>query len=349
LTSQRITCATSYPVVLTRLCANKCGYCLYPHSYIEPLPSKKRLLCNLHKAATRGASLINVSAGEGISEHPEIIETVAYYGLADYLSYLCFVSKCITSVNTNYCLFPQMDIGLLSYAELKILRKYFLSYKLLLESVDPTLQASEAHRQAPDKEPRRRIEALINAGRVKIPTTSGLLVGIGESKGSRVRCLEILAEIHRRYENIQSVEIKRFIPYKRTPMGLYPPPSADEMVETVSAARRILPPDIVIQVSALENQEITLEAVKAGARDIGEFPLNDENNQSTYSRQLLLHLEEELSRHGFKLEQRLPIFPVYIRNGWYSMNFRDLIQKYFQGTTSQSFLSKLRSASHSVQ
>jgi len=349
LALQRITYAPSYSLVLTTLCANKCGYCPYPHSYIEPLPSKKRLLRELHRAAHKGASLIYITAGEGISAHPEIVETIAYYGLSDYLSYLCFVSNCISSINTHYSLFPEMDIGLLSYAELKILRKHFLSYKLLLESVDPMLQASDAHRYAPDKEPKRRTEALINAGRVRIPTTSGLLVGIGESKGSRKRCLETLAEIHRRHGHIQSIEIKRFSPYKRTPMGQNPPPSPDDMIETVHMARTTLASNIIIQVSALENSDIALDLVKAGVRDIGEFPLNDENGQFARSQQLLLQLEGEMASQGFQLEQRLPIFPPYIRKGWYPLDFRDLIKKYFQRNAAETFLSKLKSASHAAQ
>lgn len=346
---QHITYAPSYSLVLTTLCANRCGYCPYPHSYIEPLPSKKRLLRELYRAANQGASLVYIIAGEGISTHPEIVETIAYYGLSDYLSYLCLVSTCITSINTNYALFPQIDIGSLSFAELKILRRHFLSYKLLLESVDPLVQASEAHRLAPVKEPKQRIAALINAGRVRIPTTSGLLVGIGESKGSRQRCLETLAAIHRRYGHIQSVEIKRFIPHARTPMGHNPPPSSQDMIETIRMARTTLPSDTVIQASALENRDSVPEMVKAGVRDIGEFPLNDENGQCIGSQQLLLQLEEELAREGFELKQRLPIFPSYVRKGWYPLEFHDPIKKYFQRNTSGTFLSKLKSASRAAQ
>ena len=81
-------------------------------------------------------------------------------------------------------------------------------------------------------------------------------------------------------------------------------------------ARTTLASNIIIQVSALENSDIALELVKAGVRDIGEFPLNDENGQCASSQELLLELEGELARQGFKLEQRLPIFSTYIQKGW---------------------------------
>jgi 2-iminoacetate synthase ThiH len=120
------------------------------------------------------------------------------------------------------------------------------------------------------------------------------------------------------------------------------------MIDTVRMARTILSPDVIIQVSAVENSDCVLDLVKAGARDIGELSLNDENDQYARSQQLLPQLEEELSHRGFQLEQRLPIFSPYIQKGWYPLDFRDLIRNYFQRNTPQTFLSKLRSASQAA-
>src|SRR5439155_14544239 len=125
--------------------------------------------------------------------------------------------------------------------ELARLRPAAPSQGMMLESLDPDL---ECHRGSPDKTPARRLATLDAAGDLAIPFTTGILVGIGETRASRLDALRAIAESHRRYGHVQEVIVQNFLPKPGTAMHLAPPCPDDEYLWTVAAARLVLPPEI---------------------------------------------------------------------------------------------------------
>jgi len=183
----------------------------------------------------------------------------------------------------------------------------------------------EAHKNSPGKDPKLRLEMIEEAGRLKIPFTTGILVGIGEEKGDIIRALEAIKSVHEEYGHIQEVIVQPFLPKPFTPMENKKPPSSEELKEVVRAAKEILPNEIAIQVPP--NLTSPTELIELGASDLGgiaEKTMDYINPESPWPR------EDELRRRvaPYELRERLPIYPMYIKKGWYSEEIRPLIERY---------------------
>src|SRR5664280_2204421 len=139
----------------------------------------------------------------------------------------------------GYCTFA--NAAALEFEDLVRLREVTASQGMMIESVNPDLGA---HRSAPDKDPARRLATLEAAGRAQVPFTTGLLVGIGESRAARLATLEAIAAGHRRHGHVQEVIVQNFLPKPGTSMHRSPPCPTDEFLWTIAAARLVLPPDI---------------------------------------------------------------------------------------------------------
>lgn len=218
-------------------------------------------------------------------------------------------------------LLPHCNLGVLNRAELKELRPVNASIGLMLE----TTSELEAHKNSPGKDPNLRLAMMEEAGRLKIPFTTGILVGIGEEKGDHIRALEAIKSVHGQYGHIQEVIIQPFLPKPFTPMGDKTPPSFEELKDVVRAAKDILPNEIAIQVPP--NLTSPTELIELGASDLGgiaEKTIDYINPESPWPR------EDELRRRvaPFELRERLPIYPRYIKKGWYSEEIRPLIERY---------------------
>jgi FO synthase subunit 1 len=163
------------------------------------------------------------------------------------------------------------------------------------------------------------------AGGLKIPFTTGLLIGIGESEEDRIRSLETIAAVHERYGHIQEVILQPFLPKQGTPMAAASAPPFALMKETVRAARAILPEEIAIQVPP--NLTAPKELIELGASDLGgisERTIDYINPEAPWP------TEEALKRAiaPYELRERLPIYPRYIKKGWYSDELKPLIERY---------------------
>jgi len=238
----------------------------------------------------------------------------AYSSLLEYTKELCKLA-------IKHGLLPHCNLGVLSKEELKELREVNASMGLMLE----TTAELEAHENSPGKIPNERLKTITEAGKLEIPFTTGLLIGIGEEKEDRIRSLEAIKSLHGKYGHIQEVIIQPFIPKPFTPMWNKKPPSFEELKEVVHAAREILPEGIAIQVPP--NLTSPMELIELGASDLGgvsEKTIDYINPESPWPN------EEELRKMvaPFELRERLPIYPRYIEKGWYSEEISPLIEKY---------------------
>jgi FO synthase subunit 1 len=231
--------------------------------------------------------------------------------LLDYMIELCELAL-------DHGLLPHTNAGLLTEEDLIRLQPYNASMGLMLES----LALLPVHAQSPGKRPDLRLDHIARAGRLQIPFTTGILVGIGESWQDRIESLQAIADLHRAFGHIQEVIIQPFEPKPGTAMAYSPRPEMDDLCRLVKTARKVLPFDIAIQVPP--NLADPLPLVRSGASDLGGISpvtpdgINPERDWPT---------EEELQIHlaGYTLKERLPVYPQFIERGWHGYRTRMLV------------------------
>ncbi|HDS44541.1 MAG TPA: 7,8-didemethyl-8-hydroxy-5-deazariboflavin synthase subunit CofG [Methanomicrobia archaeon] len=312
-------------IPVTNICRNACGYCVYRACSQEAayVVGTEDVLDLFRQRGAATEALF--TAGE----QPERADAlgslftarVAEEGFDSLTTY----TKQLCQLAIQHGLLPHCNLGVLTREELQELKEVNASMGLMLES---TVEL-EAHVKSPGKEPAVRLQMLEDAGRLEIPFTTGILIGIGETQEDRIRSLETLAAVHERYGHIQEVIIQPFLPKPATVMANASSPPFVAMKETVRAARRILPAEVAIQVPP--NLTSPKALIELGASDLGgisERTIDYINPEAPWP------TEEELSRKiaPYELRERLPIYPRYIKKGWYSDRIKPLIARYAEGT-----------------
>ncbi len=270
----------------------------------------------LERGVKAGCTEALFTFGEYPDEVPEYREWLKKLGYSSTLDYLVFL--CEQAIDVG--ILPHTNAGIMTGQELETLKPLNASMGLMLESTAALI----AHKDCPGKVPELRLDTIREAGRLKIPYTTGLLVGIGENRGDRIKSLEAIAGLHREYGHIQEVIIQNFAPKPGTPMENFPEPSIADMVDTVSLARRILPTDVAVQVAPNLIEPIIL--IKAGVTDLGGIsPLTIDWINPEAGWPDIQELQDKLGNTC--LRERLPIYPKYVRKGWYSGKIGKLIKK----------------------
>lgn len=203
---------------------------------------------------------------------------------------------------------PHTNAGPLSYPEMEQLAQVNVSMGLMLEALDPELLQG-VHRHAPSKVPAIRLEQLNWAGKLKIPFTTGLLLGIGESELDWAKSLHAIADIHRQWGHIQEVILQPYSPGSQESLaGLGF--DITKLPKIIQLAKQILPPDITIQIppNLIPNLDLLLACLAAGARDLGGIVPKDEVNPD-YHHLHLGALSTLLANAGWDLQPRLPVYP----------------------------------------
>jgi 7,8-didemethyl-8-hydroxy-5-deazariboflavin synthase len=206
---------------------------------------------------------------------------------------------------------PHTNAGPLSFAEMEKLARVNASMGLMLEALDPALLTG-VHRHAPSKLPAVRLEQLDWAGKLKIPFTTGLLLGIGEAEADWEISLQAIADIHYRWGHIQEVILQPYSPGSQESfagLGF----DIQKLPAVISLARQILPTDIAIQIppNLILNSDLLLTCLTAGARDLGGIVPKDEVNPD-YPHLQLSALTSLLTSAGWDLHPRLPVYPARV-------------------------------------
>src|SRR3954447_2346237 len=220
---RRVTFSRNYTLSLSRTCRCYCKYCSFA-THQAHLYSPDEVERLLDDAGRRGAKELLVLTGEKPEVNPEVAARLDEYGHSDFTSYVAWA--CERALERG--MLPHTNLGVLERDELARLREVTASQGLMLESVVPDLLV---HEGSPTKHPRRRLETIRLAGELRVPFTSGILVGIGESPADRVAALEALAAVHAEYGHLQEVILQNFVPHDSY-YGQEPAEIADE------AARR---------------------------------------------------------------------------------------------------------------
>ena len=244
-TGNRVTYSPKVFIPLTELCRDRCGYCTFakaPARLESPFMEPEQMLTVARAGAEAGAHEALFTLGEAPeARYPVAAEWLAQRGYASTVEYL--VAMCAL-VRDEGGLLPHANAGALPESELLRLRDVSASQGMMIESLNEEL---DCHRGAPDKVPERRLATLDAAGRLGIPFTTGILVGIGESRADRVEALEAIGRSHIEHGHVQEVIVQPFLPKSGTSMHAAPPCPENELLWTVAVARLLLPADVHLQ------------------------------------------------------------------------------------------------------
>src|SRR6266404_5572761 len=270
LKGRRITYSKKVFIPLTNLCRDYCGYCTFRKDPGQP-GAKTMTPDEVLAVAEAGSRLGCKEALFSLGDRPEAIfpemrETLAHFGHRTTLSYLA--EMCERVLNETGLL-PHANPGLMGRKDLETLRRTNPSMGLMLESTSDRLTLpGMAHDNAPDKPPSLRLKTIEEAGRLKIPFTTGILIGIGETLDERVDSLFAIKELHERYGHIQEVLIQPFRAKGDTRMASAPEPSVEELQRTLAVARLILT-DVNVQSPPNLVSEDYPQLLAAGINDWG--------------------------------------------------------------------------------
>lgn len=250
---------------------------------------------------------------EEVLEYRKWLKELGYSSTLEYLRFLCEAA-------IDIGILPHTNAGIMTRSELKALKPLNASMGLMIEST-ATL---DAHKDCQGKLPELRLNTIREAGKLRIPYTTGLLVGIGEKRKDRIESLEAIAGLHREYGHIQEVIIQNFAPKPGTPMENFPAPSIEEMIDTICLARQVLPPDVAVQVAP--NLIDPKALIAKGVTDLGGIsPLTIDWINPEAEWPDVKDLQGKLG--PILLRERLPIYPQYVKKGWYSDRIGGLIEQ----------------------
>jgi FO synthase len=311
---RRLTFSAKVFVPLTTLCRDYCGYCTFRKDPGDPgaLTMTPEDVLALTSAGGRlGAKEALFSLGDKpealFAEHREFLRR---RGHRTTLGYLREVSELVLSETG---LLPHANPGLMSERDLASLREVNVSMGIMLESVsERLLRPGAAHDRAPDKVPGRRLKTIALAGKLGIPFTTGILIGIGETPAERVASLLAIRELHERYGHIQEVIVQNFRAKPSIPMRGQPDPTAEDLLRTVAIARLLLGAAMNIQAPPNLSDGAYDRLPAAGLNDWGGVsPLTPDHINPERPWPALGELRRRTEAAGHELRERLAIYPAY--------------------------------------
>ncbi len=326
--SNIITYSKNVFLPLTDICRNKCGYCTFRKDSNSDeamiLMKPDEVLAVIKEADSYNCKEALFTFGEQPDETDLVMSALEDLGFGNMLEYLHFL--CSETLDKTRLL-PHSNPGILKKNELKMLREVNASMGLMLETSSHRIMETIAHEKSPGKDPKLRIATIENAGKLKIPFTTGLLIGIGETVKERVESLLELRRIQDKYGHIQEIIIQNFKPKPGIPMEGYREPSLAEMIKMVSVTKLMFP-DVSVQVPPNLNMQYSQIFLMAGADDWGGVsPLTHDyvNPEAPWPEiEELIMITKEL---GFKLRERLPVYPKYIREEFLDYRILEKIDK----------------------
>jgi FO synthase len=351
---RRVTFSRNLTLSLSRTCRCYCKYCAFA-THTAHLYSPQEVLEILDGAAKRQVKELLVLTGECPEVNPQVRARLQEYGHADFTAYV--VWACERALERG--LLPHTNLGVLAREDLARLREVTASQGLMLESVSERLMQT-VHAGSPTKHPARRLASIRAAGELRIPFTSGILVGIGETEQERVESLEAIAAVHAEHGHIQEVILQNFVPHQRY-YGQEPAQIADaaaraywrtgvdesadgaapqrpqlplpqwacavsieDMKRLIAETRRLMP-DVGIQVPP-NLADWWPELVAAGATDLGGLSANGDHISPEHPFPSPHQVRKQLQQDGVALTERLCVYPQYIDPEWVAQGVLDTIK-----------------------
>ena len=307
-------------IPLTHLCRDFCGYCIFrktpeqagkeaqggslymtPEQVLEVANAGRRLGC---------AEALFTLGERPEQRYPEAKDWLAKRGFRTTLEYLADVNRLVLEETG---LLPHANPGTMSRREMAALQPYNPSMGLMLESTSPALHAPGGpHEFAPSKRPRVRLRTIELAGQLRLPFTTGILIGIGDTRHDRIESLLAIRELHRRFGHIQEVIVQNFRAKPGTAMAGKLDADTIELLWSVAAARLILGPEANVQVPpnlSADHYRIYLEAGINDWGGVSPLTIDFVNPEAPWP--ALTQLKAQTEAAGFRLMPRLPVYPEY--------------------------------------
>jgi FO synthase len=349
---RRVTFSRNYTLSLSRTCRCYCKYCAFAthRAHIHPPDEVER---RLDEAVRRNSKELLVLTGERPEVNPEVARRLGEWGHDDFTSYVAWA--CERALERG--VLPHTNLGVLSRDDLARLREVTASQGLMLESISERLMDT-VHAGSPTKHPAKRLETIEAAGELRIPFTSGILVGIGETEEERIASLEALAEVNERNGHIQEIILQNFVPHPQyygrevaeiadessrarwadaepgpgeaagtSPLALpdwASEISIDDMKRLVAECRRLMP-EVGIQIPP-NLSEWWDELVAEGATDLGGLSGNGDHISPEHPFPSPHQVRKRLAPQGYALTERLCVYPRYMDSEWMEQGVLDVIK-----------------------
>jgi FO synthase len=345
---RRVTFSRNVTLSLSRTCVSHCKYCAF-QTHVPHLHAPEEVEALVDGAARRGVKELLVLTGDDPAHHPGVRERLRALGFEDFVAYVAWC--CERALERG--LLAHTNLGALSREELVRLREVTASQGLMLESTRADLLA---HQGSPTKDPALRLQTIRDAGELRIPFTSGILVGIGETEQDRIEALEALAAVHAEHGHLQEVILQNFVPherhYGREPAqiateaaerywrtGLNEGPqvplpawarggagavSIEQMKRLIAVARELMP-GVGIQVPP-NLADWWPALVQAGATDLGGLSANGDHISPEHPFPSPHQVRKRLAADGVALTERLCVYPQYIDAAWMAQGVLDAIK-----------------------
>ena len=317
---RRVSFSRNIFLPLTNLCRNRCAYCSFRREPGQPgqhTMTFEEVRRECHKAFRAGCTEALFCLGDRPEalwpSHRKTLRRLGVDSTAEQVAVACRIALAEG-------LLPHTNAGALTLEELAGLKSSNASMGLMLESASP----QAVHAGCPDKSPQIRLQVLRHAGELRIPFTSGLLVGIGETPRQRVEALDVLREISKEFGHIQEVIIQNFRRSKDLPRGPWAEPALEEIARTVAVARLMLGPGFNLQAPPNLNPQGLNLLLRAGVNDWGGLsPVTPDhiNPQAPWPR--VEELARTCEQEGFRLVERLAVYPEFLsRPGFLTATIR---------------------------
>jgi len=314
----RVTYSRKVFLPVTNLCRDRCTYCTFRKDPGDPGAWTMRPE-EIAAWSRRGHELGCKEALMCLGDKPEVafkeyratLEELGVRSTIEYVGRACEIAL-------QQGLLPHTNAGLMTREEMAALRPLNASMGLMLENISPRLRGrGGVHQAAPDKDPVLRMKMIDEAGELKIPFTSGILLGIGETTAERAQSLIAIRGSHQRHRHVQEVIVQNFRAKPEIAMADAPEPDAFDMARAIATARLVLGPKANVQAPPnLSPNQIEL-FLRAGINDWGGIsPLSKDYVNPEAPWPHIERLGERCARAGFTLGERLAIYPEYIKDEW---------------------------------
>src|ERR1700761_5243263 len=303
-------------IPLTKLCRAVCRYCTFaqvPRTGKPVYLSPDEVLAIARAGATAGCTEALFTLGD----KPELryqaardaLKTLGHETTISYLTEMCALVLHETG------LLPHANPGVMTRKEIAALREVTASQGIMLESTSERLcTQGGVHYGSPDKHPAVRLETLRLAGELKVPFTTGILIGIGETRDERIDALEAIADLHAAHGHIQEVIVQNFRAKPATKLAHSEEPDINDLLWTIATARLILGPDMNIQAPPNLSPRIYQKLIDAGLNDWGGIsPVTPDHVNPEAPWPAIAELARTSADAGKLLVNRLPIYPAHVR------------------------------------
>jgi FO synthase len=341
---RRVTFSRNLTLSLSRTCVSHCKYCAF-QTHQTHLHTPDEVIALLDRAAKRSIKELLILTGDDPAHHPGVKARLTELGFDDFVAYVVWC--CEQALERG--LLPHTNLGAVTREELARLREVTASQGLMLESTRDDLVA---HQGSPTKDPALRLQTIRWAGELKIPFTSGILLGIGETREDRVEALKALAAVHAEHGHLQEVILQNFVPHRKY-YGEEPADiatdaaerfwrtglrdvkvegvpewasavSLEDLVEVIGVARELMP-DVGIQVPP-NLSEHWPELVAAGATDLGGLSANGDHISPEHPFPSPHQVRKRLAQDGVALTERLCVYGKYLDPEWVEQHVLDVVK-----------------------